>query len=679
MPSTGHPAIVALLAAASLCLGQEQSEAPKPDPRIDEDGREVAYWPPDRPFDHLHMRLELTIPDMQSANLSAVETLRITPIGTARSELRLSAKKQDISSVTLIAGGQRTPCEFRADRPDLFITLPRAIALGETVELEFIYTLDFSGDKGEGLTWSKGRDSARSETRKFPQIHSQGEADENSRWFICHDFPNDRLTTELIVNIEDGYEVLSNGRLVDRRADGGRARWHWLQDKPHVNYLVTLVVGKFAVVEIGGPDTARPGLPMPVYVDKGREENVRKIFARTPDMVTFFEKIYDEPYPWDKYAQACVRDFAAGGMENTSATSLYDSVAVSADADQDDLIAHELAHQWFGDLLTCDGWEHLWLNEGWASFSEALWREDLARKANEDPTRAYQRAVLSSVRAQRNNNRASAPRTPAMVTNRYSDPDKLFSRTDDVYSKGTVILHMLRQRLGAETFLAAARHYINENKERGLVDTDDFRRAVEEVSGESLERFFEQWVLRPGLAQLKIDLEHIEADGLLKVSVTQAQTIDYLNPAYAFTLPIRITHADGSVQWESIDIDTREASAEFRVKAKPEQVTVDPNVTVFARTEVTKPLAMWINELEAPPTLFAAVDAAEALASIDSDAARLALARAAARADVPPEVRLVAAESLLRSRIASTARRWILALRNASPVRSFALGEGATR
>ncbi|MFZ4573103.1 MAG: hypothetical protein ACOYN0_01820, partial [Phycisphaerales bacterium] len=219
----GQPAVPPAKEAPQAPIGE-----PDKDPRIDEEGREVAYWPPDRPFDHQHMRLELSIPDMQSPKLTAVETLRLTPIGTPRAELRLSAKKQEISAVTLLAGGTRTPCTFRAERPDLFVTLPRAIALGETIEVEIVYSLDFSEDKGEGLTWSKGRDSAKSETRRFPQIHSQGESDENSRWFVCHDFPNDRLTTELIVNIEDGYEVLSNGTLNEHKVDGGRARWHWV-------------------------------------------------------------------------------------------------------------------------------------------------------------------------------------------------------------------------------------------------------------------------------------------------------------------------------------------------------------------------------------------------------------------------------------------------------------------
>lgn len=632
--------VLMLMLSAMTALAQEQQpEVDAKDPRITDQGRERAYWPPDRPFDHLHMRLELTIPDMLKPELSAVETLRLTPIGTARRELRLNAKNPKISSITLIAGGKREACEFKAERPDVYITLPRDVKIGETVELEIMYTLDFSGDKGEGLTWSKGRETAKSETRRFPQIHSQGQADENSRWFVCHDFPNERLSTELIVDVEEGYEVLSNGSLVSKSSSNGRTKWHWLQKQAHPNYLVTLVVGKFAVLDVGGPGTATPKLWMPVYVDFGREENAKKIFARTADMVVFFERAFDEPYPWDKYAQACVRDFAAGGMENTSATSLYDAVVADPEGDQDDLIAHELAHQWFGDLLTCEAWEHLWLNEGWASFSEALWRQELARQQGQDPQRAYQRAVLSSVRAQRGRNRASYPKTIAMVSNRYEDPDKLFSRTDDVYSKGAIVLHMLRQRLGEETMLKGTAAYIDAHKQSGVVETDDFRRALEEASGESLERFFDQWVMRPGMATLDINLDFNDATKQLTVDIEQKQTIDYLNPAYAFELPIRIRFEDGSVEWRRIAMDTRQVAESFVLKAKPTQVTVDPEIHVFARANVVKPLAMWIEDLERGPTVYAQLFAAEAIAQSDDPRASTILADAALRFKDLPELR----------------------------------------
>ncbi len=616
-------ALFAIAAAFSLCslslAGPPDPPGPAPlppiptDPRLQgSNGQANAYWPPAVPFDHRHMRLELTIPTMEEPRLSGRMTLTIAANAIARSTITLNCKGPAVSAVSL----GDAPCQFAQADNLLVITLPAPLAPNVPADLHIAYTLDFRGNRGEGLTWSPGRAETDSLTLAFPQIHSQGQADENSRWFPCHDFPNERLTTELIVDVESGYAVCSNGRLVEQSDADGRTRWHWLQDKPHPNYLVTLVIGKFSILEVGGPDSARPGLPMPVYVAQGSEETAREVFANTPAMVAFFEKLLDEPYPWDQYAQLCVRDFKAGGMENTSATSLYAGAARGERGDQDDLIAHELAHQWFGDLLTCRSWDHLWLNEGWASYAECLWSEHLgSSRSPEAATRAYQRAVMQNFRKQRSMNRASAPETPPVVTNRYTDPDDLFSRVDDVYSKGAIVLHMLRQRIGDSAFFAGVRNYIDTHKAAGLVETSDFRRALESASGQSLERFFDQWVMRPGMASLAIDYRHDPEANTLTIDVEQIQTIDRFNPAYAFSLPFLLRFEDGSTQWVYLDTESRTASVTVQVPSRPRQITVDPNITVFARSNIRQPLALWLQDLLTPPTEFARFHAWDALTS----------------------------------------------------------------
>lgn len=582
-----------------------------PDPRLDSsDGRQLATWAPAVHFDHQRMLLELTIPDMNEAKLDARMVLTLAPVGQARPSLILDCKGPEIASVKL----DGRPCTFQQTGGFLRIEFPEPLALNKSADVEIVYSLNFKRNRGEGLTWSAPREEAESITLAFPQIHSQGQADENSRWFPCHDFPNERLATELIVDVESGYKVCSNGELVRQTKSGARTVWHWVQDKPHPNYLVTLVVGKFSIVELGGPDSARPNLPMPLYVQQGAEDEASEVFANTAEMVAVFEKLFDEPYPWTKYAQLCVRDFVAGGMENTSATSLYSGAARGEKGDQDDLIAHELAHQWFGDLLTCRSWDHLWLNEGWASYAECLWAEHVGSKTSpEAATRAYQRAVIQNFRKQRGMNRAAAPQVPALVTNRYTDPDKLFSRVDDVYSKGAIILHMLRERLGDDAFFAGVRKYIDDHKAVGLVETADFRRALEATSGQSLERFFEQWALRPGMASLDVGYSHDDDEQTLSITVEQTQTIDRLNPAYAFTLPFRLRFADGTIQWAYLDTDSQSASVTVKVPSLPEQISIDPNLTVFARSSVSQPLASTIRQLLDPPTEFARAAALDAL------------------------------------------------------------------
>jgi aminopeptidase N len=416
-----------------------------------------------------------------------------------------------------------------------------------------------------------------------------------------------------------------------------------VQARGHVNYLVALAIAKFAVIDLGGPESGRPGLSLPVYTPVGTEENVRAVFANTGRMVALFERLFDEPYPWDKYAQAMVRDFAAGGMENTSCTFLAVGTSRSRErGSQDDLISHELAHQWFGDLVTCRSWEHLWLNEGWATYSEALWAEHFSPEGEprtpEAGRAAYFRSILGAARGQRRRNQGSAPEREALVSNRYRNPDAVFTKADDPYGKGAMVLHMLRERLGDEAFFAGTRLYLDRFKDR-CAETEQFRRCMEEASGQSLERFFWQWCERPGIARLAVDLEWDEEGGSLSVAVEQTQRIDRLNPAYAFGLPLYVKFDDGTDEWLDIVVDGRQASGVFTLKGKPSQVSVDPNLTVLAATQVRKPLAMWLEEAERGVTLPAVLAAVEALRGVEDPRARAALGRIAARGDTPMMVR----------------------------------------
>jgi aminopeptidase N len=620
---TGMAAVIGALVCPAFA-----ADAPS-DPRIDGNGRQTATWPPDRGFDHQHMRLELDFPDMQRGSLIGTMTLRAAAIGSSRTQLRLDCRGPQVLSVTSSGG----PCVFRQTAEHLIVDLAAPARAGRPLEFVVRYTLDFSHNKGEGLTYSPGKPDAESPTLRAPQVHAQGESQLNSKWFPCHDSPNEKLTTEIIASVEDGFEVVSNGRLVSRSAaapgpDGTpRARWHWLQDKPHSPYLVTLVVGKLARVDVGGGSSARPGLAMPVYTALGTEDSVRKLFGITPAMVACFERLFDEPFPWDQYAQCIVRDFVAGGMENTGCTLLTSSASQGEAGSQDSLIAHELAHQWFGDLVTCRSWAHLWLNEGWATYAEALWNEDAAKTRGQKTIRGF-------IRGQRARNHSVAPEAVPLVTYRYSNPDSLFSRPEDPYGKGALILHMLRTRLGDEAFFRATRAYLDRHK-FGEAETDDFRREMERASGQSLQRFFDQWAYRCGLPRLGAEIEWDDATGSLSVRLEQTQTIDALNPAFAFEMPVFVKFSDGSARWLSVEMDAREAKATFVLAAKPTQVTLDPEMSVVAAVELRKDLAWWIRDLEEGPTFAARIAAAEHLSLHDSPEVKMALTRVAAdqRAD----------------------------------------------
>lgn len=656
------PCLAALLAAAVVLIAPpalaQDSSAQERDRRIDPDtGRDVRVWPPDVLFDHLHLRLEMTIPDMTEPRFAAVQTLTVAPIGAARDRIELDAGSGLTISVVTV-NGRPAPFEHNAEIARLTIWFPSAVPPGQTIALGLTYDAFKPGGNGAGLTWS--RDDRR--TPEFdPMLHAQGEPESNHLWFACHDFPNERLSTELIVTVPAPYQAVSNGELVrivrnpagpqpdappDQvvEADDGRpaprqipvrgtTTFHWRQDKPHTNYLVTLAVGRFDVVNVGGPDSAYPGLWMPVYGALGSGEAIRRAFASTPDMVAYFSDLFDYPFPWDKYAQILCRDFSAGAMENTSASTFNANLArTGRRGSLDEIIAHELVHQWFGDLVTCRSWEHLWLQEGWATMGEALWAE------RQNGSRGYQAAILGNMRAERARSSARyAPRHAAMVSNRYRRPDQRFMDGDNVYQKGGAVLHMLRERLGDDVFFAGSRLYLRRMQyDQG--ETDDFRLALEEASGQSLERFFDQWCKRPGHPSLEVAYRWTpESDGAqagtLEIAVDQVQRIDADNPAYAIELPIYANLADESSdtadgRYLYVLSDSRTSAATFRLPRKPTSLSVDPRLTVLCRAEVRQPLEDSVTLLRSPPTLYAQLQAVDALARSSRPQAILALAAA---------------------------------------------------
>ncbi|MCL4220029.1 MAG: HEAT repeat domain-containing protein [Phycisphaerales bacterium] len=637
-----------VVSAGAVCSGDDWcGHAPDPRPR-QETPAGTMNFPPPLDADFEHMRLELEIADMNTPEIDATQRLYLRAIAYELSELTLDAQLLEIASVE--APGYVT--SFEADGRTLVVRFDPPAPVGERVELITRYRIV---DPPRGLMWT-------TQSPAFPgraaQIHTQGQPESNSFWFPCHDFPNDRLTTELIVTSPQGYQVVSNGRLVgkDRKVvrgvdlDGRHDLkwydlWHWSQDEQaggnHTPYLVTLVVGKFDVVDLGTPK-----LPMPVYVPPGRGGDVKVTYGDTPKMIEFFGRILDEPYPWSKYAQVLVWNFGAGGMENTSATSMFDGAlfgqADAIDQDFDGLIAHELGHQWFGDLITCNSWEHIWLNEGFATYLSHLWRE------HEQGPAAYLAGVMGSMDGLIANDRGTAPNTPGMASKIYDHPWETFGRAANPYPKGASILHMLRRKLGDRRFFAGVAEYINRHR-LSTVETDDFRRAMEDVSGESLEQFFDQWVFRPGIPRLAISTAWDEAASELVVSVEQTQTIDEHNPAFVFDLPIWLRYpGQGGVQSrvETLSMDTRSASMRIALPARPDIVAYNHDLSVLAELKIDQAASLWLEQLASGPTVAAKIQAARAFANADGKPGAMLLFATARDESAPEALRLAAVKAL---------------------------------
>lgn len=614
-------AIVALMAgwvSVASAAPQPETEPATPPSRnrllwIDpETGRSRLNYPPHRLADVRHVQLVLRIEDMNVRRLDGVATITFAPIARPVSDLTLNAAAMRIESVT--CAGRAVRFSHDAEREQLDVSLDPPVEMGATADLVVRYSVT---DPEEGLIWSP--ESAAMPGRAA-QLHTQGQAESSRYWFPCFDFPNERHTSEVVVTVPRGYEALSNGRLVSRVVNEGRETFAWKQSREHVAYLMTLVVGKFDVVDVA-PAGSR--VPMPVYVPPGSGPYVQATFGRTSKMVALYERLFDEPYPWDKYAQAVVWNFAWGGMENTSATTLVETTLLDRasllDGDEDRLIAHELAHQWFGDLVTCKSWEHIWINEGLATYCELLWEQyrdspEGALRANDD---AYlwwaMQDFAQLIEADTGEDRFE----PAMVCKCYAHPTDVFDKNANPYPKGSAVLHMLRERLGDDCFFRALALHLDRHGGKSA-ETYDLRRAFEDASGLSLQRFFDQWCARPGIPRLIVRPEYRTDEQKLVVTVEQTQRIDGDSPAYAFTLPVWVRTDSGS-QWLSVAVDTRSATGELPLAAPPRAVVVDPRLTVLAEVRVehepTREAALWLAQLEGGPTIAARVQAAGALAA----------------------------------------------------------------
>ena len=571
-----------------------------------------------RTADHLHMRLDLFIADMNTPRMSGLQTLTLRPIGGPLGETALDARGLTIVSVTCV--GRAT--QFEHDGRRLTIRFDPPLEAG--VAAEVITAYEWTGpERGPslGLVWTP-------ESPAWPgraaQLHTQGQPETNSFWFPCHDSPNERLATEVVVTVPAGFQASSNGRLAERsnriravddetggvRELVGYETFHWAQEREHAPYLVSLVVGKFDVVDVGTSGVA-DGLAMPVYVPPGRGGDVAGTYGRTAAMVAFMEETLDEPYPWARYAQLVVHGFMAGGMENTSATTMYDTALFAPeeldDHDLDGLISHELAHQWFGNLITCDSWEHIWLNEGLATHMTALWLEERHGRG------AYDAEILGNFDGLVEKDKAEAPAAQGMVSAVYDHPWEVFRRPANPYGKGASLMHMLRRRLGDAVFLAGLRAYVDA-RQGMTAETIDLRRAFEEASGESLEQFFAQWAYRPGVPRLVVTPAWDALAGTLTVDVEQTQPIDGDNPAFEFDLPIEIrTSGGGSPLRAVVEVRGRSTRATVRLDGEPTMVAVDPDLTVLAGMDVRQPAAWWLAQLASGPTPASRVLAARGL------------------------------------------------------------------
>jgi aminopeptidase N len=562
-----------------------------------------------RYIDVKHIKAELTL-DTKKQSVSGTVTHTLSPLHPYLDRIELDCgAKLKVSKVTV--GPKAVPCKFAAKGDTLTVTLDKPYGPGDTIDL----AIEYAGVPEHGLHFVMP-DPAYPE--KPLAIWTQGEAEDTRHWLPCYDYPNDRATSEMIVTVEKPLFVLSNGALLETKPkDGNATTYHWKMDVPHVSYLISLAVADYSIYHDKFGD-----LPVDYYVSRRVDEaTARRFMGKTPRMIGFFADKTGRSYPYNKYAQSVMPDFG-GGMENISATTMTDAALKdeieALEGDFDGLVAHELAHQWFGDLLTCKDWSHLWLNEGFASYFDPLFTE---HDRGEDAFRLEMNNVLKSYL---DNDRGY--RRP-IVEAHYESSNDMFDGV--TYAKGSCVLHTLRGLIGDEAWWKGIRGYVADHQLQ-VVETDDFRKAMEAAYGRDLKWFFDQWVYKAGHPELKVRWHYEDDDKTVRIKIQQTQKLDDQTPLFRLPTTLAITEDVGRTRKVPIVIDG--ASHEFVIPSasRPKMVQVDPDAWLIKVIDFPKSEAENLFQLDNASSVLGRLDAARAL--VDAAKGKPMIARALSRA-----------------------------------------------
>lgn len=600
-------------------------------------------YPRDRAVDVTHIALDLTV-SPEARRIAGTCVLHLRPFADGLTSLDLDAKELSIESVSLDGHG---PLSFTHDGQQLHLSLGAPRRRDESL----VIVIRYHGSPRRGLYFIAPDEAY---PHKHRQVWTQGQDEDARYWFPCFDYPNQKSTTELTARVPAGWFALSNGALLSHRQEEGREVFHWRQDVPHVSYLVTLAAGEFSALEERYNE-----LQVVAYVPRGDEEKGKRAFDHTKDMIALFEERTGYTYPYAKYAQIVVEDFIFGGMENTSATtltdlSLHDALAAE-ERSSDPLVAHELAHQWFGDLLTCRDWSHAWLNEGFATYCEVLWEE---RRRGRDEMQYY---LLETAREYMEEDGGSYRRP--IVSTRYEEPLDLFDR--HLYEKGGVVLHMLRKLLGEDAFWRSIRRYVQTNAQKSVV-TRDLIAAIEQETGKHLDWFFDQWVFGAGHPDYEVSYSWDEDAKLACLSVKQTQEETEETKLFRMPVVVDFIGPDEKPTRVTVLVEKREQSFFFSLPGEPKDVRFDPENSVLKTLKFKKPKPMLLLQLASDPEVTGRIFAAEGLAELAEPDATEALG-AALKAEPFWGVRVEVARALGKVKNAAAKRFLFDGLQDVSP------------
>lgn len=536
--------------------------------------------------DLVHTKLDVRF-DFDKSYLYGKAWITLKPHFYSTDTVVLDAKGMDIHKVAIVKGTTTKDLQYNYDGWQVRINLDKKYKGDEPYTLYFDYTAKPNEVKVKGsaaITDAKGLYfiNPKGEDKNKPtQIWTQGETEANSVWFPTIDKPNQKTTDEIYMTVPSKYVTLSNGKMMSQKknADGTRTDY-WKMDLPHSPYLFFMGVGDYAVIK-----DSYKGKEVSYFVDKDYASVARRIFGLTPEMIACFSQRTGVDFPWAKYAQITGHDYVSGAMENTTATLHSD--AAHQDARQltdgnawEDVISHELFHQWFGDYVTTESWSNITLNESFADYGETIWRE---WKYGKDDGDAHIFGNRQSYLGNANNAKKD------LVRFYYADKEDVFDGVS--YPKGGSILHMLRNYVGDEAFFKALNLYLNTNKFKNA-EAHNLRLAFEEVTGKDLNWFFNEWYFGAGHPNLDIKYSY-DADGKREMMiVNQTQSGDKL-----FKIPVAVDLYYGAGKtrynvWVKNKVDT----FYFNTERKPDLVNFDGDKTLLCTKKENKTLDEYIHQ-----------------------------------------------------------------------------------
>lgn len=482
---------------------------------------------------------------------------------------------------------------YRYDGTNLFVKKPRD-------RTDLLVEIAYRAEKPKrGLHFSI---PDRFHPNAICQAWTQGGSENNRYWLPVYDYPNMKFSSEIILAVPPNQRVISNGLLIESFVAGDKNVFHWLMDRPHSSYLISFYAGEFEELA-----ESSDGVKLHYYFPKNKAMQAEVTFSGTPNMMRFFERYTKVKYPFKSYSQTCIQGLRREGMENTSAARLTDWIlhdgSLANELESDALISHELAHQWFGDLVSPKDWSDKWLSEGFATYLQSLYLRETKGEDEfyYDLFRKLDRYLEE----------ASDRYTRPISTKFYSLPEEMRDRHS--YEKAALVIHGLSFLISEPKFVRAIQSFLQEH-EFSNVDSGDFRTAVESVSGgEDLSWFFDQWIYSAGHPKVKITWSYQKKQQKVRIDLIQMQNENQIHRLFRFPLRITLRKGNSTLDSRILEVEDFFTEVEFSSSQEPDYLCLGGEALLPCEIETNEDIRMQTRKLLYDEHLVCRLSAARAI------------------------------------------------------------------